>query len=234
MRTVPASTAASTTASAATASPSSKRHTVQLNTATDRVIRMRAMVLTHPGQRLEDTIVRDPRAGPGQVVVQVEACGVCRTDLHIADGELPSARSRSSPATRSSERWPRSVLALMHLRAAIAWECPGLRGLWQVRILPRGQGEPLRSRSVYRIHDRRRICGVPGRRRSILLQDAERRASVLIGTMALRRFDRYRRCARQGMRGGSEFTDSERPPTSWLRSRASGVRRCMRSPGRVT
>jgi len=55
------------------------------------------MVLTHPGQRLEDTIVRDPRAGPGQVVVQVEACGVCRTDLHIADGELPSARSPVIP-----------------------------------------------------------------------------------------------------------------------------------------
>ena len=31
----------------------------------------------------------DPRPGPGQICVRVEACGVCRTDLHVVDGELP-------------------------------------------------------------------------------------------------------------------------------------------------
>ncbi len=30
-----------------------------------------------------------PRPGPGQVLIRVEACGVCRTDLHIVDAELP-------------------------------------------------------------------------------------------------------------------------------------------------
>jgi len=34
----------------------------------------------------------DPRPGPGQVLVRVLACGVCRTDLHVADGELPDPK----------------------------------------------------------------------------------------------------------------------------------------------
>jgi len=38
-----------------------------------------------------------PRAGPGQVVVKVAACGVCRTDLHLVDGELPACRYPVTP-----------------------------------------------------------------------------------------------------------------------------------------
>lgn len=50
---------------------------------------MRAMVLDAPGKplRLEDRPVPDP--GPGQLLIQVSACAVCRTDLHVVDGELP-------------------------------------------------------------------------------------------------------------------------------------------------
>ena len=33
--------------------------------------------------------VDDPQPGPGQVRVQVQVCGVCRTDLHVVEGELP-------------------------------------------------------------------------------------------------------------------------------------------------
>jgi propanol-preferring alcohol dehydrogenase len=53
---------------------------------------MRAMVIDRPGMplRLVDRPVPEP--GPGQVLVQVSACGVCRTDLHMADGELTQAR----------------------------------------------------------------------------------------------------------------------------------------------
>jgi propanol-preferring alcohol dehydrogenase len=47
---------------------------------------MRALVFD--GSSLELTDVPDPRPGPGQVVIEVAACGVCRTDLHIVDGEL--------------------------------------------------------------------------------------------------------------------------------------------------
>ena len=46
------------------------------------------MVVTNPGRPLEERILPEPQPGPGQVRVRVDACGVCRTDLHIADGEL--------------------------------------------------------------------------------------------------------------------------------------------------
>jgi|SRR5262245_14448314 len=49
---------------------------------------MRAMVLTKPGLPLQDEIVADPLPGVGQVLVKVAACGVCRTDLHVVDGDL--------------------------------------------------------------------------------------------------------------------------------------------------
>ncbi len=51
---------------------------------------MRAMVLTRPAARtleVEDRPV--PTPGPGQLLIRVRACGVCRTDLHVVDGELP-------------------------------------------------------------------------------------------------------------------------------------------------
>ncbi len=50
---------------------------------------MRAMVLTAAGGRRLHALTRDaPVARPGELLVRVRACGVCRTDLHIVDGEL--------------------------------------------------------------------------------------------------------------------------------------------------
>jgi len=49
---------------------------------------MKAMVLERPKAPLVPREVPTPRAGPGQILLRVAACGVCRTDLHIADGEL--------------------------------------------------------------------------------------------------------------------------------------------------
>jgi propanol-preferring alcohol dehydrogenase len=46
------------------------------------------MVLTKPGQPLDLQDVPVPEAGPGQLLVRVAACGLCRTDLHVVDGEL--------------------------------------------------------------------------------------------------------------------------------------------------
>jgi len=50
---------------------------------------MHAMVLKHLGVPLEWTELPDRQPGPGEIRVQVAACGVCRTDLHVVDGELP-------------------------------------------------------------------------------------------------------------------------------------------------
>lgn len=53
---------------------------------------MRAMILDAPGRPLRGAALPTPRAGPGQVLLRVRACGVCRTDLHVADGELPDPK----------------------------------------------------------------------------------------------------------------------------------------------
>ncbi|OGU21852.1 MAG: alcohol dehydrogenase [Gemmatimonadetes bacterium RIFCSPLOWO2_12_FULL_68_9] len=49
---------------------------------------MRAMLLDRPRRPLREAMVPDPEPGAGQVLLRVAACGVCRTDLHVADGEL--------------------------------------------------------------------------------------------------------------------------------------------------
>jgi propanol-preferring alcohol dehydrogenase len=49
---------------------------------------MRAMILERSGEPLRAAELPDPEPGPGQVLIAVRACGVCRTDLHILDGEL--------------------------------------------------------------------------------------------------------------------------------------------------
>jgi propanol-preferring alcohol dehydrogenase len=53
---------------------------------------MRAMVLNSPGQALLLDERPDPEPGPDEVRLRVEACAVCRTDLHVVDGELPVPR----------------------------------------------------------------------------------------------------------------------------------------------
>jgi propanol-preferring alcohol dehydrogenase len=58
---------------------------------------MRAMLLDHPGKPLR--LAEVPRRVPsrGELLIRVRACGICRTDLHIADGDLPFIRSPIIP-----------------------------------------------------------------------------------------------------------------------------------------
>lgn len=58
------------------------------NSETMRPAFMRAMVFEKAGQPLVPRTLPVPRPGPGQILIRVHACGVCRTDLHIIDGEL--------------------------------------------------------------------------------------------------------------------------------------------------
>jgi alcohol dehydrogenase, propanol-preferring len=50
---------------------------------------MQAMVLEVPGRPLRLAGLPRPRPAPGELLLRVEACAVCRTDLHVVDGELP-------------------------------------------------------------------------------------------------------------------------------------------------
>ena len=58
---------------------------------------MRAMLLDRPGTALRAATLARPEPGPGEVLIKVAACGVCRTDLHIVDGDLPPARQPVVP-----------------------------------------------------------------------------------------------------------------------------------------
>jgi propanol-preferring alcohol dehydrogenase len=53
---------------------------------------VRAVLLHGPGKPLAVAEVPDPVAGPGQVLLRVRACGVCRTDVHLVDGEVTASR----------------------------------------------------------------------------------------------------------------------------------------------
>ena len=53
---------------------------------------MKAMVLHSQRQPLRATELPSPSPGPGEVLVRVRACAVCRTDLHVVDGELPQPK----------------------------------------------------------------------------------------------------------------------------------------------
>ena len=58
---------------------------------------MQAMVLSAPGKALVSTELPDRMPGPGEIRVKIVVCGVCRTDLHVVDGELPYPNSPIIP-----------------------------------------------------------------------------------------------------------------------------------------
>jgi len=53
---------------------------------------MRAMILEAPGAGLREANLPTPEPGPDQLLIRVHACGICRTDLHVVDGELPNPK----------------------------------------------------------------------------------------------------------------------------------------------
>jgi len=59
---------------------------------TSRGVSMRAMILDVPGRPLRLASLERPTPGPGELLLRIRACGVCRTDLHLIDGELPKPK----------------------------------------------------------------------------------------------------------------------------------------------
>ncbi len=86
---------------------------------------MRAMVLHHIGEPLALEERPDPVAGPGEVVIQVLACGVCRTDLHVVDGELPETQLPIVPGHEIVGRVAQLGEGVSHLtlgeRVGVGW-----------------------------------------------------------------------------------------------------------------
>lgn len=60
------------------------------------------MVFEQVGRPLREVERAIPTPGPGQLLLRVQACRICRTDLHLLDGEVEIATSRGSLGIRSS------------------------------------------------------------------------------------------------------------------------------------
>ncbi len=90
---------------------------------------MRAAVLHHPAPIVSRPLALEnppiPEPGPGEVLLKVEACGVCRTDLHIAAGELPPLRDSVTPGHqivgRIEKLGPGVSSARIGDRAGVSW-----------------------------------------------------------------------------------------------------------------
>jgi propanol-preferring alcohol dehydrogenase len=86
----------------------------------------RAMVLARPGaRRLEPREVAPPPLGPRQLRLRVHACGVCRSDLHVVDGELPDVQAPRIPGHEIVgsvvERGPGSTRFALGERVGVPW-----------------------------------------------------------------------------------------------------------------
>ena len=105
---------------------------------------MRAMVLPAPRARLQMEERPDPIPAEGQLRVRINACGVCRTDLHLVDAELPDIRYPIVPGHEIVGRVDllgRGVRAAAAFRSAAIIAFVGLAGL---------AGEGLRARALPR------------------------------------------------------------------------------------
>ena len=91
---------------------------------------MRAMLLDAPGKKLRLAQIPVPHVRPGEVLVKVEACGVCRTDLHVVDGELPDPKLPLVPGHEIVGRVAALGEGVTHLRPGarvgipwLGWTC---------------------------------------------------------------------------------------------------------------
>ncbi|GAA2883523.1 zinc-binding alcohol dehydrogenase family protein [Streptosporangium fragile] len=92
-------------------------------------VEMDAWVVARPGpvstRPLRRVRVPVPAPGPGEVLVRVEACAVCRTDLHLAEGDLPPRRPRTTPGHEAVGRvaatGPSAGRLTPGTRVGVAW-----------------------------------------------------------------------------------------------------------------
>jgi alcohol dehydrogenase, propanol-preferring len=98
---------------------------------------MRAMVLDRPRERLVLQQLPEPKPGNGQVLIRVAACGICRTDLHLVDGELTNPKLPIIPGHEIvgtvAARGPGAERFAIGERVGVAWlghtcgQCPYCR-----------------------------------------------------------------------------------------------------------
>ncbi|MFD2353201.1 alcohol dehydrogenase catalytic domain-containing protein [Nonomuraea ferruginea] len=98
-----------------------------------------------------------PEPGPGEVLVRVEVCGACRTDLHLAEGDLPPHRPLTTPGHQVVGRVVRPDGSDGE-RVGVAW----LRSTCgRCRYCLARRGEPVPGVHVHGLGRRRRLRRLP-------------------------------------------------------------------------
>ena len=140
---------------------------------------MRAQVLTAATRPLAAVDLPPPRPGPQQVLIAVRACAVCRTDLHVVDGELSDPKLPLVPGheiigtvVEKGESADRFAIGDRVGVPWLGWTC----GVCE--YCRSGPRESLRPRPLHRLPDRRRLCRADRRRPALLLRDRPRYGDV--------------------------------------------------------
>jgi len=119
---------------------------------------MQSMQLAAAGTPLQWTERPPRRWKPGELRLQVNACAVCRTDLHVADGELPDPHYPIIPGHeiigRVIELGPGTSGFLRGDRVGVL----GWGGPADLCVLPRRAGKSVPPGPLYRLSDRWRLC----------------------------------------------------------------------------
>ena len=197
---------------------------------------MHAMVLKTPGTTLEWTELPDRQPGQGEIRVKVAACGVCRTDLHVLDGELPDPRMPIIPGHEIVGRVDAIGPGVEGLRLGQRVGLPWLGHTCGVCLYcTSGAGEPVRPSAVSRLHARRRFRDRDDRRCAFRVPARRGGRRCRAGAVAVRRADRLavsghrRRRPRPGVirvrRGGAH---------SGAGGRSIRAAACSRSPAQET
>jgi len=101
------------------------------------------MVLEKPRSPLDLRDIPQPKPMPGEVLIRVRACAVCRTDLHVVDGELPNPKLPLVPGHEIVgtvvEAGDGAKLEAVFARSRTA------RSAWQERAAPSQKPSPARS-----------------------------------------------------------------------------------------
>ena len=163
---------------------------------------MRAMQLSGVGTALHEVELPEPRPGQGQVQLQVHACGVCRTDLHIVDGELAEPKLPLVLGHQIVGTVSELGNDVTRFEVGAARRRPVARlDVRPLSLLPLGPREPLRHGALHRLHDRRRLRRGGGGRRALLLPDPGGLPRPTGGAASLCRVDRLSGAAVHGRRG---------------------------------
>ena len=160
------------------------------------------MILESPRQPLVAKDVPRPAPRPDQLLVRVAACAVCRTDLHVLDGELPEPKL---PLILGHEIVGRVEEIGAEVRGFEVGQRVGIPWLgWtcgECKFCRTNRENSVRTRALHRLHDRWRLRGIHRGRRAFLFSHSGRlrrcrgRAAAVRGVDRLSLSAQGRRCA---------------------------------------